>query len=196
MVKGFFIQYKFILPETIKHSSYTYQKLFRAIYGYTQNVTKSNGKRYTYHRKGVLSDYPHSRPGKNCVIISKNAFNDLTTFFKTGKNPAHFWKVKGDWKAVYYMDEKNLNTEDAVKALEDTLDRVYVEAEGGEHANLDGELTLLTDLKKNNKTPDPAYLKKVLSEAEKIVQHEWFKDCHTSSEKLSSFYKKYKAVKA
>ena len=196
MAKGFFIQYKFILPENIKHSSYTYQKLFRAIYGYTQNVTKSNGKRYTYHRKGVLSDYPHSRPGKNCVIIPKNAFNELTTFFKTGKNPAHFWKIRGDWKAVYYMDEKTLNPADAAKALEATLGRAYVETATGEQANLDGELALLTDLKKSDKVPDPAYVKKVVSEAEKIVQHEWFKDCLAGSEKLSSFYKKYKAVKA
>lgn len=63
-VRGYFIQYRFILPDSIKHSSYTYQKLFRAIYGYTQAVHKGSGKNYQYHRQGILSNYPFIRPGK------------------------------------------------------------------------------------------------------------------------------------
>ena len=33
----------------------------------------------------------------------------MLDFFKTGKNPAHAWKFKGDWKAVYYMNEKDVD---------------------------------------------------------------------------------------
>ena len=34
------------------HSDYNYQKYLEPIYGYTQNVTKGNGKVYIYHRPG------------------------------------------------------------------------------------------------------------------------------------------------
>ncbi len=154
LLTGFFIQYKFITSEKVKHSSYAYQKLFRALYGYTQNVTKSNGKTYKYKRKGILSDIPHIRSGKNCVIIPNTAFNNLATFFKTGKNPTHLWQDKGDWKAVYYMDEKNLKEEDVIKALEDLVARSFVSTTNGEHAvvGLSTELTtILSKTQSNNK---------------------------------------------
>lgn len=196
MPKGFFIQYKFIIPKTVKHNSYTYQKLFRAIYGYTQNVTKSNGKTYAYHRKGVLSDFPHIRPGKNCVIIPTAAFNNLTNFFKTGKNPTHFWRVKGDWKAVYYMDEKNISEQDAILALEDTLKSSYVENVDGDYSSLESELNVLLDRKKNSSKIDAGYLSSVVTQAEKIFQSDWFKECYSKSEKLVDFSRKLKELKA
>ncbi len=146
--KGFFVQYKFILPETIKHSHYTYQKLFRAIYGYTQKVCKSNGKSYSYHRKGLLSDTPFIKHGKNCVIIPQDAFPELKNFFQTGKNPTHQWRTKGDWKAVYYLNEKDLTEEQITKAVEDYIDRYYVPT-GGAHEKLELELaTFLSQQKK------------------------------------------------
>ena len=141
VASGFFIQYKFITPKSTKRSSYTYQKLFRALYGYTQNVTKANGKTYRYRRNGVLSSTAYIRPGKNCVIIPNSAFNSLTTFFKTGKNPTHFWEEKGDWKAVYYMDEKNLKEEDVLKALDDFLDRTFLSKEAGESQSIQTEIS-------------------------------------------------------
>ena len=144
VLRGYFIQYKFIVPESIKHSSYTYQKLFRALYGYTQNVTKSNGKSYKYHRRGVLSSTPYIRPGKNCVIIPPGTFNSLIDFFKTGKNPSHYWQGKGDWKAVYYMDEKNLTEDDVRAALEEQLDRTYIVTNTGEHKRLIEEIAIFT----------------------------------------------------
>src|SRR3989344_3839606 len=125
MYKGHFIKYNFIIPETTKHSSYTYQKLFRALYGYTQNVTKSNGKTYKYHRKGILSDIPYIRPGKNCVIIPPKSFAPLETFFKTGKNPTHYWKTKGNWKAVFYFEEKDLEENSVITALKELTERLF-----------------------------------------------------------------------
>ncbi len=195
VAKGFFIQYKFILPESIKHSSYTYQKLFRALYGYTQNVTKSNGKTYSYHRKGVLSSHPHIRPGKNCVIIPTNAFNNLTTFFKTGKNPTHFWKMKGDWKAVFYMDEKKVSDKEAIDALERNLDGTFIENKNEEQSSILGELSLLLSNKKESKNLDQAYLNLVVNEAEKVCQNEWFKEFYAKSPKLTDFHRKLKELK-
>ncbi len=189
--KGFFIQYKFILPETVNHASYTYQKLFRAIYGYTQNVTKSNGKTYHYHRKGVLTDVPYLRPGKNCVIIPKEAFNPLVNFFKTGRNPTHYWRGKGDWKAVYYMDEKNLDSDAIINALEGLLNRSFVLTTSNEHEKIYEELLLAA----SGDMTDKNYEKILLAEAEKIISLEWFRENTSKSPKLIKFHKAYKALK-
>lgn len=182
-VNGYFIQYKFILPETVSHSSYSYQKLFRALYGYTQAVYKSNGKNYKYLRKGVLSDYPYVRAGKNCVVISPDAFQNLISFFKTGKNPAHNWTSKGNWKAVYYMDEKDIPEQKAAKALEDLIDRTHV----GKGANV---RLLTSELKRaGSGTLKNEYESLLLSTAKDILKHPWFaKSCEFSA-RLKEFKK-------
>jgi len=182
-VDGYFIQYKFILPDTINHSSYSYQKLFRAIYGYTQAVYKSSGKNYRYHRKGVLSDYPYLRAGKNCVIIAPEAFQNLIAFFKTGKNPAHNWTVKGNWKAVYYMDQKLIPEKKAALALENLLSRTYTGKSGSSRL-------LSEELKRvGSGTLKPDYEQMLLEDAKKIIKHPWFAKSLTSSSKLREFKK-------
>ena len=196
VASGFFIQYKFITPKTTKHSSYTYQKIFRALYGYTQNVTKANGKTYRYHRDGVLSSTAYIRPGKNCVIIPNSAFNPLTTFFKTGKNPSHFWQTKGDWKAVYYMGEKTLKEEDVLKALGDFLDRTFLSKIVGENQNIHMEISdVLVKLRSNVRVERP-YIEALLAEGEKIISNQWFKECYLKSEKLNSFSNNFKSLKS
>jgi len=42
MADAFLVRYKIKVHDEVKHSSYLYQKLFRAIYGYTQVVCKQN----------------------------------------------------------------------------------------------------------------------------------------------------------
>lgn len=177
-VKGYFVQYKFIFPDAIKHSSYTYQKLFRAIYGYTQVVFKSNGKRYHYHRRGVLSEVPYIRSGKNCVIIPQTALQKLTTFFRTGANPTHKWEVKGNWKAVYYVGEKELNLTTVKESLEKQLDRMYL-SEGK---------SIFDELKRcDSEEISESYAKHLILEAEKITKQPWFNLTYTSSQKLKDF---------
>jgi hypothetical protein len=194
-VKGYFIQYKFILPEQIKHSSYTYQKLFRALYGYTQAVFKSNGKNYHYHRAGVLSGTPYLRPGKNCVIIPEGNFQGLLDFFKTGRNPTHAWRGKGDWKAVYYMNEKTVDEKGAIEALEALLDRYYVVTSSGRKEKIASELNTTLNKSKAGDV-EKTYLKVLLNEAQNIASTDWFKNLHSQSEKLNSFYSNYKKLKA
>jgi hypothetical protein len=191
--KGYFIQYKFIIPENLKHSSYTYQKLFRALYGYTQAVFKSSGKTYHYHRDGVLSGVPYVRPGKNCVIIPPGIFQKLIEFFKTGKNPAHSWRDKGSWKAVYYMNEKDIDDPTVVKAVEEILDRKFVLTSSKEHEKLADEITIAAG--KTKGSLDPGYLSLLLSEAQLISGNEWFKATYTQSEKLKEFYTNIKKLK-
>ena len=186
-MKAYFIQYKFILPETIGHSSYTYQKLFRALYGYTQNVSKSNGKSYKYHRKGILSAVPYLRPGKNCVIIPQGMLSPLIDFFKTGKNPSHKWVGKGDWKAVYYMNEKDVSPDEVVGAFENVLDRSFVVSNSKEHEKLDSEIAAMLSQQKSGQSIDAGRKSVLLSEAQRLVSHEWFQSCAQKSSKLKKF---------
>jgi hypothetical protein len=195
-VKGYFVQYKFILPKNIKHSSYTYQKLFRAIYGYSQQVSKSNGKTYVYHRPGILSKTPFIKHGKNCVVIPQENFSDLINFFKTGKNPSHSWTVKGDWKAVYYLNEKELNEEDVLASLEKLLDRTYVLNPLKEHGLLLSEMEKIKRLLDEKKPVDPSFSQTILSESKKIVDSPWFKEVYSKSDKLKYFYSLYTLLKS
>lgn len=194
-LKGFFIQYKFILPTSVKHSSYTYQKLFRALYGYSQSVSKSSGKTYNYHRPGVLSKTPFIKQGKNCVIIQPDAFKELISFFKTGKNPAHSWTAKGDWKAVYYLNEKELEEANVVSALENWVDRTYITSPSKSPMQLFSEMERLKDNISSGKKIDLAYHKVVLNEAQKIVSSSWFKNTYSKSPKLKQFNSIYSFLK-
>jgi len=188
-VRGYFVQYRFILPDSIKHSSYTYQKLFRAIYGYTQSVYKSNGKTYKYHRAGILSDFPYIRPGKNCVIVPPQAFQLLQDFFKTGHNPTHNWTMKGDWKCTYFLNEKDLDEKDIVLALEDLISRKFIDnSEGPVKLSKELENAINLELKDN-------YAKVLLADSKKITDLDWFKLVYSSSNILSNFYQNYKKLK-
>ncbi|MCX8158393.1 MAG: hypothetical protein N3D73_01885 [Candidatus Diapherotrites archaeon] len=189
-MEGYFIKYQFILPDNTKHSSYSYQKLFRAIYGYTQNVTKSGGKTYRYFRKGVLSDVPYIKAGKNSVIIPPYALNKFLNFLKSGNNPAHCWKTKGSWKAQFYMDEKKLTDEEVAKALDDLLDRLTIDTKEGS-VKLSDVLSQLSFKKEFSKELGNL----VLNESQKIINLDWFKECYMKSSKLQKFYDDYKKAR-
>ncbi|MFH0969872.1 MAG: hypothetical protein V1776_00190 [Candidatus Diapherotrites archaeon] len=195
MVKAYYIQYKFILPEAIKHSTYTYQKLFRAIYGYTQNVTKSNGKVYHYHRKGVFSDVPYIRPGKNAIIIHPSSFPKFKQFCATGQNPSHNWRSKGDWKAVYYMDEKEIDDTKVVRALEDLLDRTYISPNEKTPQPITEGLSTILDKIKLNETIEEREKQHVLNESQSVLSNEWFRSHYTHSQKLTDFNDKVKSLR-
>lgn len=188
-VRGYFVQYRFILPDSIKHSSYTYQKLFRAIYGYTQSVYKSNGKTYKYHRDGILSNYPYLRPGKNCVIIPQTAFQTLQDFFKTGHNPTHNWTIKGDWKCTYFLNEKDISDKEIIKSIENLISRKYI-------SGSEGPVKLILELERavNNKITNN-YTNILLNAAKPIVELDWFKSVYLSSNNLKNFYENYKKLK-
>ena len=184
MIKAFFIQYKFITPESLKHSSYTYQKLFRALYGYTQNVSKSNGKTYIYHRDGVLSKYPVIRPGKNSVIIPQIAFQPLLNFLKTGKNPSHVWDEKGDWKAVYYLHDKELSEVEIAKAVDDFLDQTVIATASRKFEKLLEKMQQISSETSTNQ----AEKQLILQHASHIASLDWLKTAKESSAKAKIFF--------
>jgi len=178
------------LPDTTKHSSYTYQKLFRGIYGYTQAVYKGAGKNYHYHREGILSNYPYIRPGKNCVIIPLPAFQTLQEFFKTGKNPTHFWQEKGDWKCTYFLNEKELAEKEVAVAVENLLNRKFV-------ASVEGKALLLNEMKRVNQVgAENSYKSGLVKEAQSIVDLDWFKQTYQQAPVLIEFYELFKKLKA
>ena len=112
-----------------KRSSYIYQRFFRAIYGYTQVVSKSNGKRYVYHRPGVLTNIPYLKAGKNAVIIPPSGTKPLLDFLKTGKNPAHQFTSLGiPWSELvrYSMEGTYIDADSAANASLAALSRVRV----------------------------------------------------------------------
>ncbi len=189
------MQYKFILPKDVKHSSYTYQKLFRAIYGYSQQVSKSSGKTYVYHRHGILSNTPFIKHGKNCVVIPQEKFSDLISFFKTGKNPSHSWTIKGDWKAVYYLNEKEVEEDSVVKSLESLIDRTFVLNPSKEHGQILSELEKLKQQAMEKKDTDSSFSQAVLSESHKIAGNSWFKEVYNKSDKLKYFHSLYAFLK-
>ena len=190
-LKGYYVEYTFKLPSNTRHSSYNYQKLFRAIYGYTQNVTKVNGKTYRYHRKGILSDVPHIRPGKKCsVIIPTDPLKPFVNFLETGKNPAHKWQTRGAWKATYRCEDLNVPEKDAARAIDELLERSYVDVADG-HQKISTALGAVA----SGQGADPGYAHHVLSEAAKIVAGPWFKPAAQQSEKAASFYENYIKIK-
>ncbi|MDD3178074.1 MAG: hypothetical protein PHR26_00985 [Candidatus ainarchaeum sp.] len=185
-----YIKYKFIFNKDINHSSYLYQKVFRSLYGYQQNVTKKNKKVYTYTRKGLLSDIPHLKPGKNSFIIPLNYENLIINYFKTGENPAHLWKNKGDWKVEYIIEKLEVDLESVIECLENFLSNYNI-------INLDNKSSLLlTELdyiiRTNNNNKD--YIKYILKECNKITNFNWFKEVYKKSDLLSSFYEKYNSL--
>ncbi len=178
VLKAAVISYKFIVPENMPKSSYTYQKLFRALYGYKQDVYKPMKKAYVYHRPGVLSYYPYIKPNKNKVIVPMEAVQDLRAFFQTGVNPTHNWREKGQWKILYQMEEIDLEPSKAVSALESLLDRTIINNSLLEKAIYDKSIPK----------------SEILPLAEKIVSSSWFKEAYKFSNRLSSFYSAYRSL--
>ncbi len=123
-MKGYSVKYTFKGGK--KHSSYEYQRFFRAIYGYTQVVRKRNGKEYKYMREGVLTRFPYIRIGRCHVIIPEEALGPLVEFFKTAKNPAHKFQYLGEWKVSYFLEEITVKPEQARDAVLSALDRILV----------------------------------------------------------------------
>ncbi len=154
-------------------------------------MTKSNGKTYHYFRKGILSDFPYIRPGKNCVIIPPKSFNSLDVFFKTGKNPSHYWRAKGDWKAVFYMDEKNLEETQIISAIKDQISRTFQHT--ADYKSTEDLATLIEKASKGSHSKEIAAA--AISEAEKIVSSPWFKDSYANDNELKKFFSDYKTLK-
>lgn len=179
-----YIKYKFIFNNDIKHSSYLYQKMFRSIYGYTQNVTKKDKKTYWYHREGVLENIPYIRPGKNSIIVPINTEHKIINFFNTGKSPTHNFKEKGEWSINYNIDKIEINQEDIIKTIDAFINSLIV-------ISIDGKNTKIFD-ELNNIIIDKEYASKfkkankdnLISKINNILEIDWIFKTKESSEKV------------
>ncbi|NCP98376.1 hypothetical protein GW796_05295 [archaeon] len=190
-IKSIYIKYKFMFKDDINRSSYLYQKVFRSIYGYQQNVTKKNNKPYLYIRKGILTDIPHYKPGRNAVIIPKGYENKIIDYFSTGINPAHNWKSKGDWDVKYTVDEIDLDSSNIIKIMEDYIYNYKIINLNNKETNIYDELKYITE----NNIYDKNHLTNISKIVENIINFEWFKEVKEESEKLIKFYNNYLEIK-
>lgn len=170
MVNAFMVKYKIKMSDPYNHSDYSYQKLFRAIYGYTQVVTKGNGKKYIYHRPGVLSTYPYVKKGKNEVILTKTGFAKFIEYLKTGKNPTHKWEEKGNWTATYSMYDIDVSIESAQKAMENLIKETVLLGPDGNNRRI---MEILEDLERGT-VYDENILKMYDKTIKQIQGHEWY----------------------
>jgi len=148
---GYLVEY--ILRWPGRKSAYPYQRFYRALYGYTQVVSKSTGKHYVYHREGVLTKYPFIKASRNAVIIPDNALQPLLAFLKTGKNPAHRFEDVSNWTDLvkYSVQETTVRPEDAAAAVFSAISRIFVKTITGQRP----ALALLNDL--DVLSPDEIY---------------------------------------
>ncbi len=194
MVDAFLVRYKIKVLDEVKHSSYLYQKLFRAIYGYTQVVCKQTGKKYIYHRPGVLSKFAFIKEGKNEIIVTKEGFSYLINFFKTGKNPAHNWQSKGNWTASYSVVDITVDDAKVTKSVENQLRNTYSLDNQGNYKLL---IDILEELSMG-KHMDKMFLKQYEPIIVLIQSGKWYDIAFKRSglvkkfDKLVGFYIKYK----
>jgi len=192
-----YIKYKFIFNDNIKHSSYLYQKMFRSIYGYTQNVTKKDKKTYWYYRAGVLEDIPYIRPGKNSIIIPINTEHKIINFFNTGKSPIHNFKEKGEWSINYDIEKIEINQEDIIKTIDDFINSTIVISIDGKNTKLIDELNKIINDKEYASKFKKANKNNLISKINKILEIDWVDKTKESSENvklLISLFDKAKEI--
>lgn len=188
-----YIKYKFIFDKNIKHSSYLYQKIFRSIYGYHQNVTKKNNKVYKYFREGVLSNIPYIRPGKNSVILPINYEHKLINFFQTGENPTHKWRTKGNWKVDYNIKDIEIDVKSIADSLENYINNYkIINVDNTKLSNIYEELSNIVDNNINN----IKYKLFIYKKLKNIVKSQWFEKSKRYSELLNNLYVKYKLLES
>jgi len=190
-IRSVLLKYKFSFIENTKHSSYLYQKVFRSIYGYTQNVTKKNNKVYSYFRNGILSNTPYIKNSKNAVILPLGCDTELIEYFDTGKNPTHNWKSKGDWKVEYTKDFIDIDIDSIIKSIEQLLNNYKIINDENKEVKLIDEIKII--LFKDNLTP--TYISYIYNLMKVIISLNWFSESQKQSTLISNFYDNFNKLK-
>jgi len=182
-----YIKYKFIFSNNINHSAYLYQKVFRSIYGYTQNVTKKDKKTYLYQRPGVLENIPYIKSGKNSIVIPIDMEHSIINFFNTGKSPIHNFREKGEWTIDYTIEKIEINDTEIIRSIDNYIDSLVI-------ISLDGSTKKLLD-ELNKLILDSDYLLKykkankdnLTSKIRNIKNIDWIIKCKDKSDKIKQF---------
>jgi hypothetical protein len=188
-----YIKYKFIFNKDIKTTSYTYQKVFRSIYGYYQIICKKNSKKHTYYRKGILSDIPYIKSNKNSVIIPNGFENKLIDYFNTGENPTHNWKMKGDWKIDYNINNISLDLKNIAISIEPFIKnyKILSNDNNKNYNYLEFELNKIVD----NKIFNTNYNYYLIKKLKYLFDFEWVYKSINYSKYIEDIYNKYLLLK-
>jgi len=184
------IKYKFTFDGEIKFTSYNYQKIFRSIYGYQQNVTKKSRKVYVYIRPGVLSRIPHIRCGRGSVILPLCCENELINYFNTGNNPTHNWKLKHFWKINYKIDTISIDKNSAITAILDLVNKKTIVSDN----KFQSVFEVLESLASNINVDTLKRENINITLAKNIINTNWFQEVYINSEELNSFYRNYQKI--
>jgi hypothetical protein len=180
-----FIKYKFIFNKDIKYTSYTYQKVFRDIYGYNQNVTKKNNKVYKYFRKGIINDIPFIKPGKNAIILPIGYKDKLKTYFDNLKYKSNKYDL------TYSIEKIDINDESIVFAIEKFINNYYIINLSNKNKNLLNELDNIII----NKINDKNYILYILKKCNFLFNINWVNDIKDKSKLVIDLFNKYNIVK-
>lgn len=187
-----YITYKFIFNNNINKSSYTYQKLFRSIYGYNQSIYKRNSKKYIYFREGVISSIPYIKSGKNSVILPIDYEHKLIDYFNTGNNPAHKWKIKGDWDVSYAINDIHIDLFNISVAMEKFIRNYKIFSNDFKSYNyIEFELKKFFESNLNNYQ----YKEYLISNLKYLFDFEWIYKSINYSEYIKNIYNKYLLLK-
>lgn len=187
-IPGKQVTYKLVLPPKTHYKSYHYQKVFRAMYGYTQNVTKSNGHRYQYYRKGILTDSPIVRIGKCVIVLQEKEIQPLKTFFESGKNPGHTWWKKQPFKMVHVINDYNVTEFQVIRAIEEWVRDYTIQATNAET----GSLAKIV-MNQSDKPVDIHGVKEIKNMIQLFGSNEWFSQYYYRSPFLVEFVSHAKA---
>lgn len=190
------IEYKFIFNKDIKHSSYLYQKVFRSICGYQQNVTKKGLKPYIYYRKGLLSNIPHKKYARNNIILPKGCEKAIIDYFETGVNPTHNWREKGNWNVDYKVKEIDIDVSEIIKILEIFLLDYKIINVKNKQVSLLNEISEVKNNLINNKNyiNNKDYINNILQIMKNLINNEWFEKSKDQSALLTNFYNDYSYI--
>lgn len=74
-------------------SDYERSKFFRDLHGWKQTVPK-NGKRYLYHRKGLLDEVPHVKVADSAFIVALDHMQRVMRYFDEWANKVEYDMMK------------------------------------------------------------------------------------------------------
>lgn len=87
------------------------------------------------------------------------------------------------------MNEKDLTEAEVIKSLNNLISRKFIEG-------VEGLALLQNEMKRALSTQlDQNYVTRLVNEAQKIVDLEWFKQVYSQSPELNDFYENYKKLK-
>jgi len=69
-------------------SDYERNKFFRGLHGWKQIINK--GKRYSYHRQGILDEVPHVKIADSVFMVAMQNLKKIMKYFEEWSDKVHY----------------------------------------------------------------------------------------------------------